>query len=216
MVIRVFHALSSALHLSILLILTLTTWLSCSWRSLGLFREPLRGFLRSSMPLKCPWQAGVCVSLANLLPADEFLCWDGAGRRWGGCQVKYIRECAWHKKDGGWLAAGQMSWMGAAPRVLCAQSCQRSLGRIVEEAVASGSEEEGGSWGTERGDGEVVRERMKGREDEAQPCRLSEGDVGWGLLLQLSQTQMTAPAPCTTHTHTHTHTHRSEVQSPLL
>lgn len=153
------------------------------------------------MPLKCPWQAGVCVSLANLLPADEFLCWDRAGGGGGGGQVKHIREREWHKKTEVGSPLDRRSRMGAALWVLRAQSCQRSPGQIVEEVAASGSEEGGGrGWGTERGDGEVVWERMKGREDEAQHHRLSEGDVGWGLLLQLSQTQMTAPAPCTTHT----------------
>lgn len=42
------------------------------------------------MPLKCPWQAGVCVSLANLLPADEFLCsvvQEGGGRGGGSGQA---------------------------------------------------------------------------------------------------------------------------------
>lgn len=43
----------------------------------------------------------------------------------------------------------------------------------------------------------MVWERARGREDVL--CRLSQGDVGRGLLLQLSQTQMTAPAPCKAH-----------------
>lgn len=50
----------------------------------------------------------------------------------------------------------------AALRVLCAQSCQRSLGQIVEEVVASDSEEEGGEGTTaeaQRG----VTERWFGR-----------------------------------------------------
>lgn len=55
-------------------------------------------------------------------------------------------------------------------------------------------EAEAQGWEAVGGEGDGVET------DEVQLCRLSEGDVGRGLLLQLSQTQMTAPAPCDKHT----------------
>lgn len=71
------------------------------------------------------------------------------------------------EKERGWGWVGspldgrtdRRSRMGAA---LCAQSCQRSLGRIVEEEAAGGSEEErGGGGGAEAQRG--VTERWFGR-----------------------------------------------------
>lgn len=54
------------------------------------------------------------------------------------------------------------------PRVLCARPCQRSLGQTLGDVVA------GVTQGREGRRGRCG----KGREDEVQPRRLSEGDVG--------------------------------------
>lgn len=87
--------------------------------------------------------------------------------------------------------------MGAALWVVCAQSGQGSRGGTAGVLI-----KRGGGQPRHRGGGRaMVWESRKGREDEAPLHRLSEGDVGRGLLLQLSQTQMTAPAPWNTHTH---------------
>lgn len=79
---------------------------------------------------------------------------------------------------------------------------------MVEEVVKGNSEEEEERAAEAQGGEAVWDEGDGGEKDEVQLCRLSESDVGWGLLLQLSQTQMTAPAPCDKH--------RSEVQPLLL
>lgn len=47
--------------------------------------------------------------------------------------------------------------------LLCAQSCQRSLGRIVDKVAATGSEEKEGAAEAQRGDDEEV---IWEREDE--------------------------------------------------
>ncbi len=59
-----------------------------------------------------------------------------AGGRGRG-EVKHIREWERHEKTEVGSPPDRRPGMGAAPRVLCAQSCQRSPGRIVEEAAAS-------------------------------------------------------------------------------
>lgn len=76
--------------------------------------------------------------------------------------------------------------MGAALRGLSGAKGNQQVGD--QRRRGRGLKLRGGGWRGGLG---------RGRKDELH--RLGEGDVGRGLLLQLSQTQMTAPAPWKTH-----------------
>lgn len=55
-------------------------------------------------------------------------------RKMGGEAGGHIRKCERNKNTEGDSLLDRRSKIGAALRVLCAQSCQRSPGQIVEEA----------------------------------------------------------------------------------
>lgn len=133
----------------------------------ALMRVPVE-YYASEVPL-----AGWSVCLASKLIASWWIPQLRQSRNRGEFQVKHNWDSEWQKKEqevGSPLVRRLRK--GAAPRVLCAQSCQRSRGEIVEKVAASRSEEERGAAGARR----WVTERWYGRGWRAKRMRRSSAD----------------------------------------